>query len=141
MKSPKEEIVEAKILKTVDEIVSKHIQGDTLPRQLIDMLLSNAELKSIQDYANTVSITRIGLNDHGPVHMKTVCRNALKMLCILHEAGIKTSLEKENAGTFTDSVLAVILAALLHDSGMTIGRKNHELYSGIISYSIIMKNQ
>ena len=137
MKSPKEEIVEAKILKTVDEIVSKHIQGDTLPRQLIDMLLSNAELKSIQDYANTVSITRIGLNDHGPVHMKTVCRNALKMLCILHEAGIKTSLEKENAGTFTDSVLAVILAALLHDSGMTIGRKNHELYSGIISYSFI----
>lgn len=137
MKSPKEEIVEAKILKTVDEIVSKHIQGDTLPRQLIDMLLSNAELKSIQDYANTVSITRIGLNDHGPVHMKTVCRNALKMLCILHEAGIKTSLEEENAGTFTDSVLAVILAALLHDSGMTIGRKNHELYSGIISYSFI----
>ena len=94
-------------------------------------------MKSIQDYANTVSITRIGLNDHGPVHMKTVCRNALKMLCILHEAGIKTSLEEEEAGTFTDSVLAVMLAALLHDSGMTIGRKNHELYSGIISYSFI----
>ncbi len=137
MKSPKEEIVESKIIKTVDEIVSKHIGGDTLPRELIDLLLSNAELKSIQDYANTVSITRIGLNDHGPVHMKTVCRNALKMLCILHEAGIKTSLEEEEAGTFTDSVLAVMLAALLHDSGMTIGRKNHELYSGIISYSFI----
>lgn len=137
MKSPKEEIVESKIIKTVDEIVSKHIGGDTLPRELIDLLLSNAELKSIQDYANTVSITRIGLNDHGPVHMKTVCRNALKMLCILHEAGIKTSLEEEEAGTFTDSVLAVMLAALLHDSGMTIGRKNHEFYSGIISYSFI----
>ena len=137
MKSPKEEIVESKIIKTVDEIVSKHIGGDTLPRELIDLLLSNAELKSIQDYANTVSITRNGLNDHGPVHMKTVCRNALKMLCILHEAGIKTSLETEEAGTFTDSVLAVMLAALLHDSGMTIGRKNHELYSGIISYSFI----
>lgn len=137
MKSPKEEIVESKIIKTVDEIVSKHIGGDTLPRQLIDLLLSNAELKSIQDYSNTVSITRIGLNDHGPVHMKTVCRNALKMLCILHEAGIKTSLEEEEAGTFTDSVLAVMLAALLHDSGMTIGRKNHEFYSGIISYSFI----
>lgn len=137
MKSPKEEIVESKIIKTVDEIVSKHIGGDTIPRELIDLLLSNAELKSIQDYANTVSITRIGLNDHGPVHMKTVCRNALKMLCILHEAGIKTSLETEEAGTFTDSVLAVMLATLLHDSGMTIGRKNHELYSGIISYSFI----
>lgn len=28
MKSPKEEIVESKIIKTVDEIVSKHIGGD-----------------------------------------------------------------------------------------------------------------
>ena len=81
-----------------------------------------------------VSIGRLGLNDHGPVHMKTVCRNALKMLNILHTAGMQTSLEKENIGTFADSVAAVMLASLLHDSGMTIGRKGHELYSGIISY-------
>ena len=32
-----------------------------------------------------------------------------------------------------------MLASLLHDSGMTIGRNGHELYSGIISYSIIEK--
>ena len=38
-----------------------------------------------------------------------------------------------------DSVAAVMLASLLHDSGMTIGRKGHELYSGIISYPIIEK--
>ena len=86
-----------------------------------------------------VSIGRLGLNDHGTVHMKTVCRSALKMLSILHTAGMQTSLEKENIGTFADSVAAVMLASLLHDSGMTIGRKGHELYSGIISYSIIEK--
>ena len=86
-----------------------------------------------------VSIGRLGLNDHGPVHMKTVCRNALKMLNILHTVGMQTSLEKENIGTFADSVAAVMLASLLHDSGMTIGRKGHELYSGIISYPIIEK--
>ena len=69
-----------------------------------------------------VSIVRLGVecqrhrerqrersgNDHGPVHMKTVCLNALKMLSILHTAGMPTSLEKENIGTFADSVAAVI---------------------------------
>jgi Uncharacterized conserved protein len=61
------------------------------------------------------------------------------MLKILREAGVKTCLETEEAGTFEDSVVAVILASFLHDAGMTIGRSDHELYSGIISYSIISK--
>jgi len=136
-KSPKEQHVEEKITDLVRKICSQLPDGDKLPQRLWNRLQSDAEIQAIQDYANIVSITRLGLNDHGPVHMKTVCRNALKMLCILHEAGIPTSLEKEKAGTFSDSVCAVMFAALLHDSGMTIGRKGHELYSGIISYTLI----
>ncbi len=136
-KSPKEQVVESKILKLVDDIVSRFTNGDNLPKRLMDFILESAEIQSIQDYANTVSISRLGLNDHGPVHMKIVCRNALKMLAILHESGVKTSLEKEGSGTFADSVSAVMLASLLHDSGMTISRKDHEVYSGIISYPII----
>jgi len=136
-KSPKELSVEQTILEMVDEIVDQYTDGDELPRKLIDILLNDPEVQAIQDYANTVSITRLGLNDHGPVHMKTVCRNALKMLKLIHEADIPTSLENELAGTFADSVAAVMIAALLHDSGMTIGRKNHELYSGIVSYTLI----
>ena len=42
-----------------------------------------------------------------------------------------------HSGSFTDSVVAVMIAAFLHDVGMTIGRKDHELYSGIISCQII----
>ncbi len=136
-KSAKEQIVETKILKLVDDIVGRFTDADELPRSLVRLLLNNEEIKSIQDYANTVSISRLGLNDHGPVHMKIVCYNALKMLYLLHEAGVKTSLETESAGSFADSISAVILAALLHDSGMTIGRKDHEIYSGIISFSVI----
>jgi len=136
-KSPKEQVVESKILSVVDDLVARFTEGDNLPRKLVDILLNHSEIQCIQDYANVVSITRVGLNDHGPVHMKIVCYNALKMLRILHEAEVKTSLEQENAGTFSDSIMAVMLAALLHDSGMTIGRKNHELYSGIIAYPII----
>lgn len=136
-KSPKEQHVEEKITELINKIHDDFVDGDDLPLRLWSALQSNLEIQSIQNYANIVSISRLGLNDHGPVHMKTVCRNALKMLCILHYGGVKTSLEKENSGTFADSVCAVMLASLLHDSGMTIGRKDHELYSGIICYSLI----
>ncbi len=136
-KSPKEQLVENKVFTLVNQIVDHYTNGDDLPVRLTKVLLDSDEIKAIQDYANIVSISRLGLNDHGPVHMKIVCRNALKMLGILHESGIPTSLEKDHAGTFADSVSAVILASLLHDSGMTIGRKDHELYSGIVSYAII----
>ena len=138
-KSPKEMQVEEIITDLVTKIMEGQTSGDDLPIRLWYNLRNNQEIAAIQDYANMVSIGRLGLNDHGPVHMKTVCCNALKMLSILHTAGIQTSLEKENIGTFADSVTAVMLASLLHDSGMTIGRKGHELYSGIISYSIIEK--
>lgn len=136
-KSVKEETLEKKITELVKEIVVASPAKDSLPLDIVLALLADDEVKGIQDYANTVSITRLGLNDHGPVHMKTVCYNALKMLKMLHAAGIKTNLEKESAGTFADSVTAVILAAMLHDAGMTIARKGHELYSGIVSYNII----
>jgi len=136
-KSPKELSVESNVLSIVDDIVSRFTNGDTLPRRLTDIIFASADVNSIQNYANSVSISRLGLNDHGPVHMKIVCRNALKILTILHEAGIRTSLEKEKTGSFADSVSGVILSSLLHDSGMTIGRKGHELFSGIIAYSLI----
>ena len=137
IKSIKEESLEKKIVALLTEIVGTSPSKDILPLDIVKLLLEDAEVKAIQDYANTVSITRLGLNDHGPVHMKTVCHNALKMLRILHDAGVKTSLETESVGTFADSVTAVCIAALLHDAGMTIARKGHELYSGIVTYNII----
>ena len=136
-KSQKEVTLEGKLQKRVEEIEERLPSKDDLPRRVMNELLENEEIKAIQDYANTVSITRLGLNDHGPVHMKTVCKNAMKMLGILYDSGVETSLQKEHSGTFADSVVAVMLAAFLHDTGMTIGRKDHELYSGIMAFSVI----
>ena len=136
-KSPKEQQVEVKLRKQVEDLASRNPEGGDLPVRLLGILLKHPEITALQNYANTVSITRIGLNDHGPVHMKTVARNALKILGILHEAGVQTCVEKEQTGTFTDSIMAVMFAAMLHDSGMTIARKNHELYSGIICHTLI----
>lgn len=137
MTSPKELSMNQKIVSLTKEIIELTAEKDDLPLKVVQLLIDDAEVQAIQDYANTVSIVRLGFNDHGPVHMRTVCRNALKMLKIFYQAKIQTSLEKEQSGTFADSVTAVILASFFHDFGMTIGRQDHELYSAIIGQPII----
>lgn len=137
MKSPKEISVDQKLIALTKEIIELTAEKDQLPLLVVKELIDDPEIEAVQNYANNVSIVRLGFNDHGPVHMRTVCRNALKMLKILHQAGIKTSLETEQTGNFSDSATAVILAGFFHDFGMTIGRQDHELYSGILAQPII----
>ena len=124
-------------MRLTQELVDITPEVDDLPLHVISDLINDTEIQAVQDFANKVSITRLGFNDHGPVHMRTVCHNALRMLKLLYNAGIPTSLQREQVGSFDDSVTAVALASFCHDFGMTIGRQDHELYSGILAYNII----
>ena len=129
MKSPKELNLEAKILNKLKNFPNCI--------KLIHYLFDDEELQAMQDYANNVSIKRLGFNDHGPVHMRQVANNAIKMLNILHNNGIQTSLEREEIGTFEDSMCGVVLAGLMHDLGMMIGRASHEEMSVILAIPIM----
>ncbi|ULQ59347.1 phosphohydrolase [Brucepastera parasyntrophica] len=129
VKSPKELSLEKKIL--------AHIENEKTAHRAAELLIHDSEVNALQDYANTVSIVRLGYNDHGPVHMRTVALNAIHMMFLLREAGIEASLEHENAGTFEDSLTAVIFASFLHDVGMTVGRQDHEFFSSILAFPII----
>ncbi len=129
MRSQKEKIVETKLLEKTEKYPVCY--------KLLQLLLSDNELHEMQDYANNVSIKRLGFNDHGPVHMRQVTRNAVKMLEILHGFGIKTSLELEETGSFEDSMCAIILAGMCHDIGMMIGRQGHEEMSVTLSLPVI----
>lgn len=112
---------------------------DVEPRILsaLERILLDPEIHAMQEYANTVSIKRLGYNDHGPVHMRTVALNGILMMGLLRLAGIPTSLQQEDCGDFSDSLMAVILASFLHDLGMTIGRQDHELHSAWLAYPIM----
>jgi len=129
MKSVKEVATESKIL--------DRLKNYPQSLELTKYLFADEELQEMQEYANNVSIRRLGYNDHGPVHMKQVINNAIKMLNILHEFGIKTSLEQEEIGSFEDSMCAIILAGMMHDLGMAIGRQGHEEMSSLLSQPII----
>jgi metal-dependent HD superfamily phosphatase/phosphodiesterase len=102
-----------------------------------EFLLEDSEIRAMQDYANTVSIKRLGYNDHGPVHMRTVALNTLRMMELLREAKIKTSLELEDSGDFEDSLVAVLTAGFLHDVGMTMGRQDHEIHGSYLAAPLI----
>ncbi|MBO7672723.1 phosphohydrolase [bacterium] len=129
MKSVKELSIESKIL--------RRLQNTPICLQLVRYLFDDEELQVFQDYANNVSIKRLGYNDHGPVHMRQVTANSIKMLNILKDSGIKTSLEAEGVGTFEDSMCAVVMGALMHDLGMAIGRQCHEDMSAILAQPLI----
>ena len=132
MKSPKELNIDNKLVNMVETF---GLSGKALAG--LKILLANKELQAAQEYANTVSIVRLGYNDHGPVHMRTTTYNAVLMLDLLRKGGIKTSLEADGCGDFEDSLMAVILSAFLHDIGMGMSRQNHELYSTIMAQPVI----
>ena len=127
MKSPKEQALEKAIIK----------KADAKPAKAAEILFHDPEVQALQDYANTVSIRRLHYNDHGPVHMRKVALNALTLLDLLHKAGIGLNLETEEIGSFEDSKTAVIIASLLHDVGMTIGRQGHQDMGIAIALPII----
>ncbi len=107
------------------------------PLKVMEYINSDKEIQVLQDYANIVSIKRLGYNDHGPVHMRKAALNAILMFDLLTKAGIKLNLEKENIGTADDSKIAVLVAAMIHDIGMTISRQGHEYMSVNLAIPII----
>jgi len=132
MKSPRELSIDINLIDFVNTLgLSARVMTG------LKLLLANEEIQAAQEYANTVSIIRLGYNDHGPVHMRTVTYLSVLMLDLLKKAGIKTSLEADGCGNYEDSIIAVILASILHDLGMSMGRQNHELHSTIMAVPYI----
>ena len=87
MRSPKELSLDSKIIEILESfgLEGKAVQGAKL-------LLEDEEIQAVQEYANNVSIVRLGYNDHGPVHMRSVMLNAAIMMSLLKKAEIKTSI-------------------------------------------------
>lgn len=127
MKSPYEQNLEHELFSL--------LSGNTL--EIARLISSDEEIHGWQELANAVSIRRLGYNDHGPVHMRKVAINAMRMFNILKESAIQTSIVKEDTGSEDDSRIAVLLASFLHDIGMSIGRQNHEISSFVLADRII----
>jgi hypothetical protein len=79
--------------------------------------------------SNVNAINRMSINDHGPVHIRIVSNMALKLLRMLLESGISSSVERDHQMTKDDAEVIVVLAACLHDIGHIVHRLHHEPFS------------
>ena len=71
-RSPKEISVDKKIISALEKLIALTPEKDGLPLTVAKALMRDQEIEAVQNYANNVSIVRLGYNDHGPVHMRTV---------------------------------------------------------------------
>jgi uncharacterized protein len=98
-------------------------------RAFIDRVNADDELYALWLAANVNAIERLGMTDHGPVHVKIVMNIAVKLFRLLVEGGVQPSAVRNWELTVHDAELIVAAAALLHDIGMSIHRADHEGYS------------
>jgi uncharacterized protein len=101
--------------------------------RLIERINADDEIYAIWSAANVNSINRLGMTDHGPVHVKIVMNIAIRLFRLLMEARIEPSVVRDHGLTENDAGVVVALGALFHDLGMSIHRSDHEEYSLFIA--------
>ena len=120
---------------SLEELLISKLSGKA--QMAAEIIFSHVELQAQQDYANIVSIKRLGFNDHGPVHMRTAALNSILMFNLLNDRDIKLNLEAEGIATNADSLVAVVISSLLHDLGMAVTRDSHELVGMMVAMKFI----
>jgi metal-dependent HD superfamily phosphatase/phosphodiesterase len=110
---------------------------DNVKLEKIVRLLEDTELQTLWKCSNVLAVDRLGLNDHGPVHVKIVANGALKMLRLLTGKGVEPSIVADHGMSAEDAEVVVVLASVMHDLGMSFVRKDHEVYSVPIAVRIL----
>jgi uncharacterized protein len=95
----------------------------------VERINADDELYAMWEAANVNAIERLGMTDHGPVHVKIVMNIAVKLYRLLVEGGVEPSIVTNYEMDVSDGELIVAAGALLHDIGMSIHRSDHEAYS------------
>jgi uncharacterized protein len=98
-------------------------------QKIIDRINADDELYTLWQVINVNAVKRLGMSDHGPVHVQIVTNIALKLLRLLAERSVQPTSVVDYNLAIEDAEVIVALAALLHDLGISIHRADHELYS------------
>jgi metal-dependent HD superfamily phosphatase/phosphodiesterase len=107
-------------------IPSRH--NDRLAR-VMERVNADRALHAMWRCANINAVDRLGMSDHGPVHVRIVANIALKLLRLLVQSGQTPSVVKDHGLEPHDAEVITVLAGLLHDIGMSIHRDDHERFS------------
>jgi metal-dependent HD superfamily phosphatase/phosphodiesterase len=84
-------------------------------------------------YMQQVTSERLGMSDHSRVHIQIVTNIALRILRLAVKGGIEPAVAADHGLSDRDAEVVVTAGTLLHDSGMSIHRVDHEAYSLFIA--------
>jgi metal-dependent HD superfamily phosphatase/phosphodiesterase len=104
-------------------------RGNRQLRRVLERVNDDAQLKAWWHVSNVNAVLRLQINDHSWVHVQIVSNIALKLLRLLVKHGVQPSAQRDYRLSADDSEVIVVLAALLHDVGMSIHRRDHEDWS------------
>lgn len=100
---------------------------------VVDAVNGDDEMYALWTAANVNAVERLGMTDHGPVHVKIVMNIADKLFRLLVDHGVEPGVVTNYGLSVDDAEVVVALAALLHDVGISIHRSDHEMYSLFIA--------
>ena len=102
-------------------------------QKVMELVNADDDLYGLWLAANVNAVERLGMTDHGPVHVKIVMNLGVRMLRLLANAGVTSGVALNYKMSAKDAEVVVALAALLHDVGMSIHRQDHEAFSLFIA--------
>ena len=109
--------------------ISLPTENNATLQAILERVNHDAELFAWWHAANTNAVKRLGMSDHGPVHVQLVANVALRLLRAIVGSGAAPSIVADYNLAEADAEVVVALTALLHDVGMSIHRVDHEHFS------------
>jgi len=124
----------SEVLKAPQRVIIRlPIRHNPKLREIVDRVNGDDELYTLWQAANVTAVQRLGMSDHGPVHVQIVANIALKLFRLLLDQSVQPGLVINHNLTIEDAEVVVVLASLLHDLGMSIHRTDHEQYSLLLA--------
>jgi uncharacterized protein len=80
-------------------------------------------------YMQQTFAEREGMSDHSWVHVQVVANIALRLFRLLNRGGVEPALVTDHGLKPRDAEVVIVAGCLLHDTGMSIHRTDHEAYS------------
>lgn len=108
------------------EVIRLPAKRNPILQQVLARVNSDEDLHTLWRCQNMNAVDRLGMSDHGPIHMQIVVNISLRILRMLLARGFVPNVVRDHQLTNEDAEVVVVLASLLHDVGMSIDRVNHE---------------
>lgn len=121
------------------ELIQVPARHNATLQRVLQVVNADEDLHAIWRCQNVNAVVRLGMSDHGPIHVRIVANSALRILRLLVRGDIVPSCVSQHSLTNDDAEVIVVLAALLHDSGMSIHRADHEQFSLFVAHSKLLE--